>query len=78
MLNRFPEIVTHAIEEWAPHFIVTYLLELSQAFNSFYGNTQIINKDDPASAYKVAITESFSIVMKNGLYLLGIDAPERM
>lgn len=78
MLYRFPEVIAHAMEDFAPHYITTYLTELARSFNSFYGNKIIVKKDDQASPYKVALTHAFQIVMKNGLYLLGIEAPERM
>jgi len=78
LLCRFPEVVLRSAQEYAPHHIANYLIELSQAFNTFYGNTKILDKADPTSPYKVALTEAFSIVLKNGLYLLGIQAPEKM
>lgn len=78
LIYRFPEIVFRSTEEYAPHHVANYLIELSRAFNTFYGNTKIIDKNNETSPYKVALTESFSIVMKNGLYLLGIQAPEKM
>mgnify|MGYP001589891937 FL=1 len=78
MLYRFPEIVFRASKEFEPHYVANYLIELARMYNSFYGNTQIINKDDDSSSYKVALTSAFSVVMKNGLYLLGIEAPEKM
>lgn len=78
MLYRFPEIVFRASKEFEPHYVANYLIELARMYNSFYGNTQIINKDDDSSPYKIALTSAFSVVMKNGLYLLGIEAPEKM
>lgn len=78
ILIHFPEVVEHAIKEWSPHLIVTYLLELSQAFNSWYGNTKIIDEADPTSPYKLALTKAFTQTMTNGLYLLGISVPEKM
>ncbi len=78
LLYRFPEVVLRTGEEFAPHHIVNYLTELARVFNSFYGNTQIVDKNDEASAYKVALSEAFSVVMKNGLNILGIEAPEKM
>ncbi|MCX6751519.1 MAG: arginine--tRNA ligase [Candidatus Nomurabacteria bacterium] len=78
LLYRFPEIVFKSAQEFEPHYIANYLIELARAFNTYYGNTKIIDKDDSASPYKVALTLAFSIVIKNGLYLLGIKAPERM
>ncbi|MDB5255158.1 MAG: hypothetical protein JWL92_534 [Candidatus Nomurabacteria bacterium] len=78
MLIHFPEVVEHAIQDWSPHFIVTYLLELSQAFNSWYGNTKILVEGDSTSPYKLALTKAFAQTMKNGLFLLGINVPEKM
>jgi arginyl-tRNA synthetase len=78
MLIHFPEVITHAIKDLSPHFIVTYLLELSQAFNSWYGNTKILVEGDATSPYKLALTKAFAQTMANGLHLLGIDVPEKM
>ena len=77
LLYRFPEIVERAGEEYAPHYITTYLTELAGSFNNFYAHEQIID-DSPESPYRLAITKAFNIVMKNGLTILGIPAPERM
>ncbi|HTH93399.1 MAG TPA: arginine--tRNA ligase [Candidatus Paceibacterota bacterium] len=77
LLIHFPEVVERAIQEWSPHFIVTYLLELAQAFNSWYGNTKIID-DSAESPYKLALTKAFAQTMTNGLTLLGISVPEKM
>jgi arginyl-tRNA synthetase len=78
ILYRFPEIVERAGEEYAPNYIATYLIQLSSAFNGFYANNKIVDKEDKNSAYRLAITKAFSIVLKNGLKLLGISAPEKM
>jgi arginyl-tRNA synthetase len=78
MLYQFPEVVARSYELLEPHHIATYLTELSSAFNTFYGNTIIINKNDPYSHYRIAIVEAFYQTMKNGLYLLGIKTPEKM
>ncbi len=77
-LYRFPEVVERAGKEYAPHYIVTYLTELASIFNSFYANNKIIDENDPASPYKIALTQSVSHVLKSGLNLLGIKVPERM
>jgi len=78
LLYRFPEIVERAGNEYSPHYIATYLIELASSFNSFYATGKIVDKKDAESPYKVALTEAFSIVLKNGLNLLGIQAPEKM
>lgn len=78
LLYRFPEIVSRAGTEYAPHQVATYLIELARAFSTYYAETKIVDKDDHLSPYKVGLTKAFKIVMKNGLSLLGIPAPEKM
>ncbi len=78
LLYRFPEVVERAGKEDAPHYIATYLTELARAFNGFYANNKIIDKNDKNSSYRVALTSAFATTMKNGLKLLGILVPERM
>ena len=78
MLYRFPEVVLRSASEYEPHYITNYLIETARAFNSFYGNNVIVDKKDLTSPYKVALTYAFTFVMKTGLHLLGIEAPERM
>ncbi len=78
VLVRFPDVVEKAAKEFAPHRVVTYLVELASAFNGFYAHEQIVNKDDKYSPYKIALTAAFAQTMGNGLWLLGIPTPERM
>ncbi|MBU1728042.1 arginine--tRNA ligase, partial [Patescibacteria group bacterium] len=78
LMYRFPEIVLRSVKEFQPHHITNYLIELARAYNTFYGNTKIIDKDDANSSYRIALTEVFSIIMKNGLNILGIQVPEKM
>lgn len=78
LLYRFPEIVELAVETWEPHHIVGYIVELAQAFNSWYGNTQIIVEGDAETPYRLAVTQAVGQVMRNGLKILGIEAPEKM
>lgn len=77
-LYRFPEVVERAGNEYSPHYIATYLIEIASAFNNFYAKNKIVDKTDLNSPYKIALTEAFSIILKNGLNLLGIQAPEKM
>jgi arginyl-tRNA synthetase len=78
MLVRFPETIERARNEYAPHHIITYLTELSSAFNSYYANNQIIVENDPISSYRINLTKVFVQTMKNGLWVLGIKVPKRM
>ena len=78
LLYRFPEVVSRAGKEYASHFIAQYLLELASAFNNYYAQNKIVDENDPTSVHKVALTHAFSIVIANGLNLLGIKVPDRM
>ncbi len=78
LLYKFPEIVFRSSNEYEPHYIANYLIEVARAFNSFYGNNLIVKKEDKTSPYKVALTYAFSFVMKTGLHLLGIETPKKM
>lgn len=78
LIARYPDIVERSISEWAPHHIVGYLLELAQAFNSWYGNTKIIDESDPHMPHRLAITKALADTITSGLWILGISVPEKM
>lgn len=78
LLGRYPEIVERAWLELAPHHVANYLIELAGVFNSFYTAVPIVKVGDGESSYKVALTKAFSIVIKNGMNVLGMQAPEKM
>lgn len=78
MIYRFPEIVERAGDDFAPQYIATYLIELAGEFNSYYAKNKIIDKKDKKSPYRLALTDAVRWILKNGLYLLGIQAPTRM
>lgn len=79
MLYRFPEVVESAITGYAPQHIVTYLLETARAFNSYYGEHMIVDEENrEVSQHRLALARVTQIVIKNGLILLGIKAPEKM
>ena len=77
-MYRFPEVVQLAFNELQPHYVVTYITELAQLFNSWYGNTKIVDVDDSTSPYKLSLVQASAQIIKNGLWILGIDAPEEM
>ncbi len=78
IMHYFPDIILQAGKNYEPHFLVLYLTELAGIFNSYYAKNRIVDKSDEFSPYKIAITEAFSVIMKNGMWLLGIDVLERM
>ncbi len=78
ILYRFPEVIEEALAERAPHTVVTYLTELAGEFNSFYAHEMIADKDDVYAPYKALLTAAVATTLKNGLWALGIEAPERL
>jgi len=78
ILYRFKEVVCEALVARSPHLITTYLTELAGAFNTFYAEEKIADASDPYAPYKAAIADGVRITLKNGLWALGIHAPERM
>jgi len=77
LIYRFYEIVIHAQEELEPHIVANYLITVASAFNSWYAQEQILD-GTPAAAHKVALTDITRQTLKNGLWLLGIPAPEKV
>ena len=77
LLDEYGKTIKRATEEYAPHHIATYLFKLSQAFNSFYNKHQIL-KDSPERQFRLQLTLAVSLIIKNGLSLLGIETLERM
>lgn len=77
-LYKFSEVVETSVANWAPHTVATYLLNLSRGFNSWYGNTKVLDKENENAGFYLSLVEKTAMTLKNGLYLLGIDSPERM
>ena len=78
LVCRFPEIVSVSLKKRSPHHLVTYLTELAGLFNSFYAKKRIADSDDPYAPYKALVTRAVAHTLKNGLWALGIEAPEKM
>ena len=78
IIYQFPEVIAVALLERAPHKVAGYLTELASAFNSFYAVEKIADATDKFAPYKAALAEAVSTTLKNGLWVLGIKAPERM
>lgn len=75
-IGEFSEVVAKSTIELMPHHICTYLYELAQNFNSFYEKSRII--DDPREEVRLELVKLYAQTLKNGLSLLGVEAPERM
>ncbi len=78
-LDKFPEVVAYAANNYAPNAICEYIYELAQKYNRFYNKHSILNADnDEMKNSRLALTAATSQVLKNGLGLLGIETVERM
>lgn len=75
-IGEYTEVVQKAVDDLMPHHICTYLYELSQSFNRFYEHNRVIG--DERQAIRLQLVQLYADVLKDGLSLLGIDAPERM
>ncbi len=75
---RFEEVVELSIQDFAPHHVAVYLLDLARAFNSWYANTKILDTENQNAGYNLSIAKSVGQIIQNGLNLLGIKSPERM
>ncbi|PKO54312.1 MAG: arginine--tRNA ligase [Betaproteobacteria bacterium HGW-Betaproteobacteria-2] len=77
-LSEFPEVVYHAGEELAPHMIANYLKDLASDLHSYYNAEQFLVADEALKLARMALIQATQQVLKNGLQLLGVSAPEKM
>ena len=77
-LGRFPDVIQEAADKYEPSMITRAVTDLAQAYNKFYYEHRIRDDDPAAAAARVALTRAMKNVIKTGLYLIGIEAPERM
>lgn len=78
LLIRFPEMVGEAAERFAPNLVATYLFQLAQAFNLFYQKLPILRAEEQERELRISLTAATGSVIAEGLWLLGIQAPEAM
>lgn len=78
-LIKFEDMVVSAALGYSPNILCGYLHEVSQKYNAFYNKLSILNAEsEEIKQARLALTEATSIVLKNGLNLLGIETVERM
>ena len=79
LLNDFPALVNQAAGELSPALIANYCYELAREFNQFYHDYTILGEDDgKIRDFRMKLSDQTGKVLENGLWLLGIEAPERM
>ena len=77
-LSKFTNVVLEATNNLRPQVIATYLNEIAKGFNEFYQNCPVITAEKNLKNARLALVDAARQVLKNGLYLLGIEAPEKM
>jgi arginyl-tRNA synthetase len=77
-LVRYPEVIELAAVERAPHALVHYLRELANAFHTYYNAQQFIVSESPLRNARLALVLGVQQVIRNGLALLCVSAPESM
>lgn len=77
-LEDFPDILRNVFSNRAPHRLTAYLETLAKDFHSFYNSLRIIQEDEDLMYARMALVFATKQVIKSGLDLLGVSAPERM
>lgn len=77
-LSRFPETVREAAARYEPSIITRAVTELCKAYNKFYYENRILDEDAGVREARVSLTRAVKNTIKTGLWLIGIEAPERM
>jgi arginyl-tRNA synthetase len=75
-ISEYPEVLEKAVHELMPHHVCTYLYELAQTFNRFYEHNRVVGDDREAQRLK--LVSLYADVLKDGLAILGIAAPDNM
>ena len=78
LIGRFPDAVREAGERYEPFFVTRAVTEIAQAYNKYYKEHRILDGEESAQAARVALTRAARDVIRTGLWLIGIEAPERM
>lgn len=77
-LGEYPEVVSNACQDLSPHSVATYLKELASDLHSYYNDTKFLVDDVPTKLARMALIAATQQVLRNGLTLLGVSAPEKM
>lgn len=77
-MSGFPQAMETAALDLAPHKIIFYLLELAGQLHSYYNKHKVLTDDVGLSAARLCLIRAVQVVLKNGLDMVGITAPERM
>lgn len=77
-LDAFPEAIVSAAEKNEPYLVARATMDIAAAYNKFYYENRIMADEPNLRAARLALTDATRTVLKTGLYLVGLQAPERM
>ncbi|MCL2810422.1 MAG: arginine--tRNA ligase [Clostridia bacterium] len=78
LISRFPDVLQEAVARNEPSMVTRHVTLLAQAYNKFYYEHRILDGAPGVATARIKLTEAVRAVIKTGLYLIGIEAPERM
>lgn len=78
LLLNFPEIVKNSLDNLQPHLITNYLIELCRSFNEFYHSCPVLQANNDVKPARLVLIDCVRKVLSTGLYLIGVEAPEKM
>jgi arginyl-tRNA synthetase len=77
-LAKYPDMLTAAAEDFAPHDVTFYLRDLASLYHSYYDAERILVDDEAVKRARLALVAATAQVLHNGLQLLGVGAPRKM
>ena len=78
LIGQFPEIAKNALSRSEPSMITRFTVDLAQAYNKFYYEHKVMVDDLGARKARMLLTQATRDLLKNAMYLIGLDAPDRM
>jgi arginyl-tRNA synthetase len=78
LTGRYPEVVAKSALSMEPHRITFFLMDLAAAFHAYYNRHRVLGEDPELSRARLLLVTAIQMVIRNGLTLLGVSAPEHM
>lgn len=78
LISRFPEQVLLAADKYEPSILTRSMTEIAKAFNKYYYDQRILTENPAETSARLLLTKATKDVLKTAMYLIGMDAPERM
>ena len=77
-LAKYPDMLSAAAKDFAPHDVTFYLRELAASYHSYYDAERILVDEEPVKRARLALVAATAQVLHNGLAILGVSAPRKM